>query len=403
MALRKTLKGLAARYASRWRSTRHVEAHLRFPRMDFHEALPRVTYRRIFGVWPDLDQPRTIAEKMCWLKVHDRRAINAEVTDKWRMRGYATRLGLGHLLNDVLAVWDRVEDVDFAALPDAFALKVSNGSAWNIIKRPDAPIDEAAALAKLRRWMATRMSDHKGEWYYDASSPRILAEAYLDNGGGDIPDYKFFVFNGEVRSIQYCEGRFTHLQSVFMDRDWVKQPFTYAAFEPFAGSPARPETLDAMIDAAERLSQGFPLIRADFYVCRGRPILGEISLNPVGGVYGFQATGLEHDHRRLAGPAGTAVARPRSADEGHHQQHGVSRQRDHRGDVVQGFRHGRSLRHDYEFADCDCPTMIPDRYLRVNAPRQPHTPPCIAGACPYISRQPFDASRSGAWPGGREG
>jgi len=60
-------KAILARYASRWRSTRHIEAHLRFPGMDFHEALIRVTYKRIFGVWPDLENPRTISEKMCWL------------------------------------------------------------------------------------------------------------------------------------------------------------------------------------------------------------------------------------------------------------------------------------------------------------------------------------------------
>lgn len=280
---RKALKRFMACHASRWRSTRHIEAHLRFPGMDFHEALSRVTYHRIFGVWPDLETPRTLSEKMCWLKRNDRRPENALVTDKWRMRGYVASLGLGHLLNGLHGVWDAADEIDFRQLPDAYALKVTNGSAWNIIKRPGVPLDERAARRRLDRWVRTDMSDHKGEWYYAASPSRIIAEHYLDNGEGFIADYKLFVFNGAVRVIQYFEARSGGPRLIFMSPDWTPMPFGYVGGTPFSPPPPRPSLLGEMREAAETLAAGFPLMRVDFHIHAGRLIVGELTLCPRGG------------------------------------------------------------------------------------------------------------------------
>ena len=286
--MRKAVKAFMARHASGWRSTRHVEARLRFPTMDFHEALTRVTYKRVFGTWPDLESPRTLSEKLCWLKIHDRRPVNAVITDKFRMRAHVERLGLGHHLNELHAVWDSVDDIDFRNMPDAYALKVTNGSSWNIIKRPGEEIDETTVRRKLQRWMNTRMSDHKGEWYYDASPSRIIAERYLDADEGQTPDYKLFVFNRAVRFVQYYAGRFTKPRVIFMSPEWESMPFSYKAYGDFGPPPPKPDALTEMISASEILSEGFPLIRADFFIWRDQLLLGELTLNPVGGYTAFR-------------------------------------------------------------------------------------------------------------------
>ncbi len=280
-------KEFLARYASGLRSTRHIEARLRFPRMDFYEALTRVTYKKIFGVWPDLENPRTLSEKMCWLKINDKRPENTVITDKYRMRGYAESLGLGHLLNQLLGVWDSAAEIDFNSLPDAYALKISNGSAMNVIKAPAAPLDQAATRRQLDRWQSINMADHKGEWYYAHSPSRIIAERYLDNGGGDLWDYKLFVFNGETRFIQYCESRYSGIRSLFLSPEWEPMPFTYDRFAPFDPPPPKPDQLDEMLESARILSQGFALVRVDYYIHDNRLLLGEMSLNPVGGYTPF--------------------------------------------------------------------------------------------------------------------
>lgn len=280
-------KAFKARYASRWRSTRHIEAHLRFPRMDFHEALTRVTYKRKFGCWPDLENPRTISEKMCWLKINDRRPINAVVTDKYRMRSYIKEHGLGHLLVDIYGVWESADAIDFASLPDAYALKVTNGSAWNIIKHSGIEINETTARRRLDHWMNTNMADNKGEWYYGASPSRIIAERYLVNDQGDMPDYKLYVFNGETRIIHYCDSRLDGLRRIFMTSDWQPHPFTWSVFGDFGPPPPKPAELDEMINLARILSHGFPLFRVDFFIHEGRLLIGELTLNPAAGYTAF--------------------------------------------------------------------------------------------------------------------
>lgn len=285
---KKEIKSILSRYFSRWRSSRHIEAHLRFPTMDFHEALTRTTYKRIFGVWPDLVNPTTISEKMCWLKINDKRPINGVVCDKWRVRSYAENLGYAEILPKLHIVHENVDDIDFSNLPSTYALKVSNGSSWNFIKGPKTVLDPKVMKSLLNRWVRTNWSDHKGEWYYQLSKPRILIEEYMDAGGGDLPDYKLFVFNGRVKIIQYCEARQSGLKSVFLNRDWEVFPFTYKNLSPFGKPPKRPETLKFMIDAAQKFGQDFPLLRVDFYIYEGKPVLGELSLNPVGGYMNFK-------------------------------------------------------------------------------------------------------------------
>jgi len=284
----KTFKSLLAYYLSRWRSTRHIKAHIQFPNMDFYEALTRTTYQKIFGAWPDIENPKSISEKMCWLKVHDKRAINGVVADKWRFRSYVEKFGYKEMLPKLLAVYENVDDIEFEKLPPSYALKVSNGSSWNIIKSPDTSLDPKNIKAQLKRWVTINWADHKGEWYYASSKPTILLEEYMDSGGGDLPDYKLFVFNGHVKIVQYCEGRQASLKSVFLTPDWEAHPFTYKKFSSFDGLPSKPSSLNQMIDVAEKLGEIFPLLRVDFYIWKDKPIIGELSLNPVGGYPNFE-------------------------------------------------------------------------------------------------------------------
>ena len=73
-----------------------------------------------------------------------------------------------------------------------------------------------------------------------------------------------------------------------MSPDWEPMPFSYKVFKPYGAPPPRPDRLGEMIEAARALTQGFPLVRADFYIHKGRLLLGELSLNPVGGYTVFR-------------------------------------------------------------------------------------------------------------------
>lgn len=50
-----------------------------------------------------------------------------QCADKLRVRDYLMERGFGGLLNELLGVYERVEDIDWDALPDQFVLKLNVG------------------------------------------------------------------------------------------------------------------------------------------------------------------------------------------------------------------------------------------------------------------------------------
>ena len=65
------------------------------------------------------------------MNVNDKR--RTLLADKYLVREWIKgQIGEKHLTK-LYGVWEDVEDIDFDALPDAFVLKVNNGSERNII------------------------------------------------------------------------------------------------------------------------------------------------------------------------------------------------------------------------------------------------------------------------------
>src|SRR5690606_16525430 len=45
-------------------------------------------YKRNFGVFPNLENPKTLNEKIIWLKLHDRTPLHTQCADKYEVRSY---------------------------------------------------------------------------------------------------------------------------------------------------------------------------------------------------------------------------------------------------------------------------------------------------------------------------
>ncbi|RXL37209.1 glycosyl transferase, partial [Citrobacter sp. AAK_AS5] len=76
-------------------------------------------------------------------------------------------------------VYDRAEDVPFDALPQAFVLKTTHASGWNVICKDRRALAVEAVRARLRRWLARSYYLAGREWSYKHIRPRIVCERYL--------------------------------------------------------------------------------------------------------------------------------------------------------------------------------------------------------------------------------
>ncbi|MGD9611365.1 MAG: ATP-grasp fold amidoligase family protein [Kiritimatiellia bacterium] len=241
-------------------------------------------FARTFGYPLDWANPRTLNEKLNWMKLNFRDPLQRVAADKYAVRAHvAAKIGEGYLI-PLIRKYDRAEDIRFSELPAAFVLKTNHGSGQNWIVRDQAREDERQVVRQFREWLAVGHYATSREWPYQGMKPAIVAEELLLDENGRIPsDYKFHCFGGKVATIQVDLDRETAHRRNFYDLDWQLLPFIWTEWEggkpawPNGRAVARPAGLEEMVRVAEALSADFPYARIDLFHCGGKVYFGEIT------------------------------------------------------------------------------------------------------------------------------
>lgn len=251
-------------------------------------AYLRLLYRRAHGRWPDLRRPRTFDEKMQWYKLHYRDPLMTTLSDKYAVRLWLEARGHGRLLNELIGVYDRPEEIEPAALPERFVIKATHGSNMNLICRDKGALDWGGASSAMRRWLRRDYYDSGRQWCYKGIPRRLICERYLENEEhGELLDYKFYCYGGRPDTVWVCSGRHSgRLAYNAYDMEWNRIPV-------FKGKPGsgldvrRPDGFAAMVETARQLSGNFPFVRVDLYWVEGRTIFGEFTFYPDSGIVPF--------------------------------------------------------------------------------------------------------------------
>lgn len=231
-----------------------------------------------------LDRPVTFNQKLQWLKIYDTNPLKTVLADKYLVRDWVKgKIGEAYLI-PLLGVWDQAAAIDFDALPDRFALKCNHGSGWNIIVHDKARLDREQTKKQLDTWMKKNFAYEAGfELQYRDIVPKIIAEEYIENRGGEIYDYKCYCFHGKVFYIQFISDRRSGMKLGYFDRDWNLQPFVNNHPQIDFDVP-KPDNLDELISLAQTLAEGFPFVRVDFYRLNdGTLKFGEMTFSPASG------------------------------------------------------------------------------------------------------------------------
>lgn len=107
----------------------------------------------------DWDNLQTFNEKLNWMKLYWQDPILTKCIDKYTVRDYVEKCGLGESLVKLYGVYDSIDDVNFDELPEKFALKMNNGSGCNILCRDKSELDVKAIKKQFRR-------EFKRNYYY---------------------------------------------------------------------------------------------------------------------------------------------------------------------------------------------------------------------------------------------
>lgn len=244
-----------------------------------------IIYKHIFNRKLDLENPLTFNEKMQWLKINDRNPQYVEMVDKAAAKQYvASRIGSKYII-PTLQVWENVEEIDFEILPDQFVLKCTHDSGGVIVCKDKKRINLEKTKEILNRSMKRNFYYYLREWPYKNVKPRIIAEKLLvDERSGDLRDYKFFCFNGKVKCFKIDFDRFKDHHANYYDCSGNLLPFGELQYCPKPEKQlTMPHKLEEMIRLAERLANGFPFLRVDFYEVDDNVFFGELTLYPASG------------------------------------------------------------------------------------------------------------------------
>lgn len=244
-------------------------------------------YRWKFGRTPDYTTPRTMNEKLGWMRLYDRNPLYTRLADKIAVRDYVRERVGDAILIPCYGIWNKAEDIPFAELPDRFVLKCNHECGFVVLCRDRATLDQQYVRAQLATRLRMNYYDHCREWPYRNIQPRIMAEKLLQNSDGSEPmDYKFHCFGGVPQYIYVVKDRHSHPVCGYYSPDWKLFPFSVSGDGPMGSFPP-PTQLERMLNIARTLSRGLYYCRVDLYEVQGKIYFGEITLVSGAGLMAF--------------------------------------------------------------------------------------------------------------------
>lgn len=257
------------------------------------ESFAAKKYKENTGRTLNLKNPTTFNEKLWWLKLNNRDPLLTICSDKIEVRKYVKEKGLEHILNPIIAIYEKPEDIDFNILPEKAFIKVNNSSGYNYLWNGDyKKLNRRKFNQFFNRALKNNYYLQSREYNYKNIKPKIVVEHYIkDNSELGLVDYKFLCIDGKVElllvDIDVANNDGSHNPEAkrnIYDKDFNLQHNIKIKREHFDEKLIKkPKNFDLMVKYAEILSEPFPTCRVDLYNINGKIIFGEITFYTGGG------------------------------------------------------------------------------------------------------------------------
>ncbi len=241
-------------------------------------------YIRMFKQPVDFREPTNFMEKLQVYKLVFRNPIMHVFADKASAKKLVGGIIGGEYIVPLIGVYDCFADIPREKLPQQFVIKANHASGFTIFCRDKSSFDWEKAAKEAEGWLGYDFYARYWEWCYKGIKPKLVVEELLVDENGNIPpDCKIHVSDGKVCEVQYIFDRFGgRYTTVHMTPEWERLEYSINV-PPHTGPYQRPPQTDLMMELAEKLGQGFPFVRVDFFLCKGRVYFAETTFYPTGG------------------------------------------------------------------------------------------------------------------------
>ena len=257
--------------------------HLRKMRFLPSKLYAKIHYEYFSKEKLNLKNPQNFNEKIQWYKVFFRPPILNTLVDKFAVRKYVSKTIGKEYLNDLYAVYERPEDIDFEALPQQFVMKANHTNGHNIIVEDKTKISQKHIIKKFKKWLKKNQYYRRGqEWAYKDVKPKIIIEKFLKGENNNaLIDYKFYCFNGEPKFVDvHLDRDKDHKQGCF-DLEFNLLPFIKSKkFNSISSDVQKPVNFEEMVKVTKLLAKDLPFVRVDLYSLSGKTIFGELTFYP---------------------------------------------------------------------------------------------------------------------------
>ena len=253
----------------------------------------KLRYYLTMGKKLDLKHPKTMNEKLQWLKLHDRNPLYSVLVDKYEVKDYVRQQIGGEYVIPVYGVWEHFDDIDFEKLPNQFVVQYNFGCGQIWICKDKDSANIAEWRRQFNEWDSVEEEGMQtGEWHYAEIPHKIVISMYLNSLGTiSVNDYKFHCMHGQVYGCFAAYDRVVGVnhgvQFDHYDIDWNLTDAIRPEWHPKRRLIAKPVCYERMLEVCRILSKDFPYVRVDLYEVEGQVLFGELTFTPQGNVLNY--------------------------------------------------------------------------------------------------------------------
>ena len=255
------------------------------------EQFLKMEFENKMGYKLDLENPTTACELFQWYKLYYRDPLFSKIVDKSEFKKYVeSKLGDGYTI-PTLGIYNSFEEINFDVLPNKFIIKTTHSSGGFVVCNDKTTFDINKAKKIINKSLKTDYYITHREWAYKHASRKIIIEPLIESlGKSDSIEYKIITINGKVELFTICRGiahTFNERKNDFYDRNFNKLDMEITYNRNSHIENTKPLEFDKLIELSEKLSEGIPHVRCDFYVDNGKIYVGEMTFYTWAGLINF--------------------------------------------------------------------------------------------------------------------
>ncbi len=241
----------------------------------------------------NLKHPKTLSEKIQWLKIYDNLPIKTELTDKVLVRNYIKNIIGEEYLKPVLQICDNFEEIDFTRLPNRFIVKCNHGCKWQfVVKDKEDYLSNKFIMSYTKKMINNWLRQTFFGWsdfetQYKSIVPKIIIEPMLCSENHRQPyEIEIFCFNSKPQIFKTYNNE-TEVNSVF-DKNYnnIDLKFSYIEHHKY-GAEKPHQLLETAVNLSKKLAKDFKLVRVDWFIHNNKLYFNEMTFTPNSGYFYF--------------------------------------------------------------------------------------------------------------------